>query len=243
MSQNEIAVANKHKWFDLQTFRGWVEAVGALVTVIGGAVGIYLQVFSAKDDSGKNRANQTTMISAPVSAVNGAVVVGSQNVSIQFPGYTIEQHEQRLKAKESELRAEFQAAQGQSEERRKAIERELQDVASQLRDSQRSYDEKLTELKYLAGELNALRGRIPDAKIDAAAEALQKGETTRANALVTRAKDGAPVWTQTAFVGKTLDLSFPTPDLRFQRQDLQFQRKDLQFERQDMKFFIEATDK
>ena len=162
------------------------------------------------------------------------------SVSIQFPGYTIEQHEERLKKRESELRAEFQAAQGQSEERRKTIERELQGVTSQLRDSQRSYGEKLSELKYLAGELDALRGRVPDAKLDVAAEALQKGETTGANELVTGAKDGAP---QTSFVRKTLDLRFPTPDLQFERKDLQFQRKDLQFQRQDMQFFIEATDK
>jgi hypothetical protein len=247
MSQNEIAEANRHKWFDLQSFRGWVEAVGALVTVIGGAVGIYHQVFSAKDDPSKTTANPAIVISAPVTGMN---VVGSQNVIQMIQGYTIEQHEERLKVRENELRADFQAAQGQSEERRKAIERELQDVTNQLHDSQKSYVEKLSELKYLAGELDALRGQGLDAKIDAAAKALRQGETKLADEIVTGAKSAVPAGTQTAVMEKTLDLSFPTQDLQFPKQDLQFSRQglqstkqDMEFTTQDLKFFIETTDK
>jgi hypothetical protein len=47
-------------------------------------------------------------------------------------GYAIEQHEQRLKAREQELRELFQASRGQSEERRKTVELELQGLQGRL---------------------------------------------------------------------------------------------------------------
>ena len=43
--------AKKKKLFDLATVRGWIEAGGALVGVVGAAVGIYLQVAPVKKPS------------------------------------------------------------------------------------------------------------------------------------------------------------------------------------------------
>ncbi len=40
----------KRKWFDLKTTKGWIEAAGALVAVLGGAIGFYLQVFPKEPD-------------------------------------------------------------------------------------------------------------------------------------------------------------------------------------------------
>ena len=50
----------KRKWFDLKTTKGWIEAAGALVAVLGGAIGFYLQVFPKEPDKpdephGRNR--------------------------------------------------------------------------------------------------------------------------------------------------------------------------------------------
>jgi hypothetical protein len=53
-------------------------------------------------------------------------------------GYTIEQHEQRPKAREQELRELFQATLGQSEERRKTVELELQGVQGRLGNRRRA---------------------------------------------------------------------------------------------------------
>ena len=47
-SRPELPVHGSRKWFDLQTTRGWAEAVGAFVTIIGSAVGVYLQLFPNK---------------------------------------------------------------------------------------------------------------------------------------------------------------------------------------------------
>jgi hypothetical protein len=116
---------SKRKWFDLQTTRGWIETVGALVTVLGSAVGIYLQVFP-KEEPAKKPETAGITFNAPVNMQGtGTNVVGSQNVMINITGYTIEQHEHRLRAREQELREAFQATLGQSEERRHTIEREL----------------------------------------------------------------------------------------------------------------------
>jgi tetratricopeptide (TPR) repeat protein len=120
----------------------------------------------------------------PVRADNGSVAVGG-NVSNStiIIGYTIEQHEQRLKAREQELRELHQAQLGQSEERRKTVERELQGVQGQLGNLQKSYEERVTELKRTAGELEALRGQVPDAKLQEALDALGQGKTKLADAL------------------------------------------------------------
>ena len=61
-------------------------------------------------------------------------VVGSQHVTVKQPaiGYTIEQHEEGLKARAQELREAAKPESGNSEEQQKAIERELQAVQGQL---------------------------------------------------------------------------------------------------------------
>src|SRR5947209_18116322 len=74
---------------------------------------------------------QEPRVSAP-----GGVAVGRDNVNspitINIQGYTIEQHEARLKAREEELKASFESKLGGSEEQRRAVERELQGVQGQL---------------------------------------------------------------------------------------------------------------
>src|SRR4051812_32644509 len=68
----------------------------------------------------------------------GGVAVGRDNINSPITitqiiqGYTIEQHEARLKAREEELKASFQVDLGRSDEQRRAAERELQGVQGQL---------------------------------------------------------------------------------------------------------------
>src|SRR3954453_14968555 len=54
-------VAGKRKWFDLQTARGWIEALGVFVTVVGSAVGVYLQLFPNKEPDKKPEAAGITI--------------------------------------------------------------------------------------------------------------------------------------------------------------------------------------
>jgi tetratricopeptide (TPR) repeat protein len=108
---------------------------------------------------------------------------GNVSNSTIIIGYTIEQHEQRLKVREQELRELHQAQLGQSEELRKTIELELQGGQGKLGNLQKSYEEQVTELKRLAGELEALRGQVPDAKLQQALNALGQGKTKLADAL------------------------------------------------------------
>jgi tetratricopeptide (TPR) repeat protein len=178
------------QWFDLTTTRGWIETAGALVTVIGSAIGIYLQLHPKKEADKKPEIGAIT-VSAPVTAQNGAVVMGSHQQVTVITGYTIEQHEQRLKGREQELRELFQATLGQSEARRQVIERELQTVQGQLGNLQTSHQERVAELKRVAGELEALKGQIPDAKLQEALNALGQGNTQLADALFAEVENKA----------------------------------------------------
>ena len=155
--------------------------LGAFVAVVGSAVGIYLQLFPKKEP---DKPGAAITISGTVTAQNNSpVVIGSPHATIQITGYTIEQHEQALKVREQELREAFQATLGQSEEHRKSIERELQGVQGQLGDLRKSYEERLAELTRLAGELERLRGQVPEAKLREALNAIQQGKTKLADAL------------------------------------------------------------
>ena len=186
MSEPQDAVVNKRKWFDLQSFRGWVEAVGALVTVIGGAVAIYFQVFPV-----------APVVSSPPAAVaattvdqrGGVNVVGSQNL-IQI-GYTFEQYEAQQKGRQDELRGAYEA-QGQSEERRKELESKLQEIEAQIENPQESYRKRLAELQGVAAKVEALGGQVADAKRSEALEALNHGDTNVANALLVAGNSIAP---------------------------------------------------
>src|SRR3954451_2955510 len=169
-----------------RSYRGQpVEApqLGVFVTVVGSAVGVYLQLFPNKEPDKKPEVAGITISGTVTAQNNSPVVIGSPHTTIQITGYTIEQHEQRLKAREQELREVFQATLGQSEERRKTIEREFQAVQGQLGNLQTSYEERLAELKRIAGELEALRGQVPDAKLREALDALGQGKTKLADAL------------------------------------------------------------
>jgi tetratricopeptide (TPR) repeat protein len=163
--------------------------VGALVTILGSAVGVYLQAFP-KEEPAKKPETAGITFNAPVNVQGtGTNVVGSQNVTINqiTTGYPIEEFKQSLKARDQELREELREAYqslGQSEERRKTIELERQGVQSQLGNLQKSYEEQVAELKRLAGELEALRGQVPDAKLREALDALAQGRTKLADALL-----------------------------------------------------------
>jgi tetratricopeptide (TPR) repeat protein len=119
-----------------------------------------------------------------IKADSGSVAIGGAAIgNTIITGYPIELHERKLKEREQELRELFQATLGQSEERRKTIELELQGVQGKLGDLQKSYEERVTELKRVAGELEALRGQVPDAKLQEALGALGQGRTKLADAL------------------------------------------------------------
>ena len=80
----ELPVNNKHRWFNLQTTRGLIEALGAFVAVVGSAVGVYLQLFPKK---GPDKTPEVPVISIPgtITAQNNSpVVIGSPHTTIQI---------------------------------------------------------------------------------------------------------------------------------------------------------------
>lgn len=169
------------KWFDLKTVRGWIAAAGALVAVIAAAVGVYLQLYPAKSPGPKH---SEVTVTAPVTQTGTGNVIGSGNVVIiTGDGYTVEQHEERLKIRETELKVEFKLTFETATEDRKAVEQELTAVRAQLTDLEKSHKERITELQRMAGELEQFRDTVPAQKIKQALEALANGDTQLADAV------------------------------------------------------------
>jgi tetratricopeptide (TPR) repeat protein len=124
---------------------------------------------------------------------DGIIVTGTVEGDINI-GYTIEQHESRLKEREREIRAELEklhrldtknlSLEKQNLELEKyRLERELSDVQAQLQDEARSYQEKITFLQNTIEELRAVADEADPQQLQVAIEALQQGETDKADRL------------------------------------------------------------
>jgi tetratricopeptide (TPR) repeat protein len=132
---------------------------------------------------------------------DGVIVTGTVEGDINI-GYTIEQHERRLKEREQEIRAELDklhrldtknlSLEKQNLELEKhRLERELSDVQAQLQDEARSYQETITFLQNTIEELRAVADEADPQQLQAAIAALQQGETDKADRLFQQIEEQA----------------------------------------------------
>ena len=146
-----------------------VAAIGAAAIVVAAAVGLL-------NSGGSN--------TPTVGNVTG-------NVSI---GYTIEQHEQILDKRLTELRGDLEnlyaerARTGDQERQNltlkiQLLERERSDVAEKQQNLETSYQDRIKSLESSLAELRALAGDLDDKLLNTAITALQKGDTTKADDL------------------------------------------------------------
>ncbi len=176
----------KKKLFDLATVRGWIEAGGALVGVVAAAVGVYLQLFPASKPSSPSR--PATAVPSVMQSGTGNVVGDGNTVMIDITGYTIEQHEARLKRQEEALRAEFDQAAADGSARGSLLADDLAAVRAQLEDIGTSYKARLTDLKRSAVALEQASGQMDGASVRAAANALNAGDVEAAETVIAGAR-------------------------------------------------------
>ena len=182
----EGPAAKKKKLFDLATVRGWIEAGGAFVGVVGAAVGIYLQLAPVKKPSAPK--SEPPPVPSVTQTGTGNVYGDGNTVTIDITGYTIEQHEARLKQQEETLRTEFEKAQSTGSAQESALADELAAVQTQLADIGDSYQERLTELKRRAVELEQVGNTVDASSVQQAASALKEGDLEKADAIIAQAR-------------------------------------------------------
>lgn len=176
----------KKKLFDLATVRGWIEAGGALVGVVGAAVGIYLQIAPVKKPSSPKPAAQA--VPSVTQSGTGNVYGDGNTVTIDITGYTIEQHEARLRQQEETLTAQFETASAAGSGRQDELTRALSAVQAQLENVSASYQERLTELKRRAVELEQAGGEMDASVARQAASALNDGDVEKAGEIIAQAR-------------------------------------------------------
>ena len=171
--------SNSRKWFDFHTVRGWVETAGAAVAVFAAGVTVYLQLFPGNPPEQKAAPQPASVnISGQVTQSGSGNVIGSGNtVTIQITGYTVEQHEERLKRREAELRTEFERTSKKKTAAKVAAESELAAVRAKLADLQQSHKARVADLKRIATELQQFKSAVPEDKTKLAMAALSKGES------------------------------------------------------------------
>jgi tetratricopeptide (TPR) repeat protein len=193
-------------WFNLKTWRGWTLTAGVLVIGASSLGGTYWLI---QADDQQTRNSEAARLGSPEAAAlqsgraqepdtnpHGVGVVnhgpapaqtdqsvGPQPILVQV-SYSIEQHKQRLEAREQELRDAIQASPQGPYERRGENHRELQAVQGQLQDLHVSYQDALAGISHLVGELGALRGHIPETHLQEALDVLGHGATKLADTLL-----------------------------------------------------------
>lgn len=103
-----------------------------------------------------------------------------------YYGITLEEHEQRLKQRETQVRAELEQAHAAD---RHVLETELRVIEQQLRNITASYQAHIANLTARIAQLETLRGEFPDALLNQTIEALQQGQTEKADSLFQQIED------------------------------------------------------
>ena len=116
-----------------------------------------------------------------------AVGTGDNSQVTIVQGYTIEQHEAALARREAQIRSDLQRAISESrradEAERRILQLQLAEVERQRLDLDNSYDQAVKELQKLRAKLSDLGEGIAQERIVAAKQALERGDTSKADEL------------------------------------------------------------
>ena len=160
----------------------------ALLTLLVGSIGVLGTWLGNQGDTlNQNTNGGTANVHTGTGDIHANVTSNThiQNQTIHI-GITLEQHEQRLKRRETEIRADLEQAHAAD---RQLLEIELRDIEQRLQDTQASYEAHIADLKERIAQLEQLRGEFPDRLLDQAIDALQQGETDKADRLFKQIED------------------------------------------------------
>ena len=177
-------------WFDWLTKEENREAVLAMivaVTAFFGGLGWLYDRFTAKSAAVPGPADPSATVTAgrDVGTVQhqqvaaGAVTVqAATGAVVNLPGYTIEQHEDRLARREADLRAELAEAHDAD---RALLLAQIDEVRRQALDAEASFEARRTELVQAMAMLEDLAAGLPQTRLDAARRALAAGDDSAAD--------------------------------------------------------------
>ncbi|GJL74059.1 tetratricopeptide repeat protein [Nitrosomonas sp.] len=167
------------------------QKIALIVAIIGAMGGIYitLNISSTGDTINPSTNGGTANVHTGTGDIHANVTNNThiQNQTIHI-GIALEQHEQRLKRRESEIRADLEQAHAAD---RQLLEIELRDIEQRLQDTEASYEAHIADLKERITQLEKLRGEFPDELLNQAIEALQQGETDQADRLFKQIEEEA----------------------------------------------------
>ena len=171
-------------WFKTENNR---EAVLALLTVatalLGGGWFLYDRLFPGRSDGGGG-ASQHVEVGGNTGSVQqvaeGGVAVMAGTGAVVTISSTSEQYEERLARRAAELGAELATAHAGE---KAGLVAQLNEVRRQLADVEASWAVRKAELGRAMARLDAVAAGLPQAKLDAALAALDKGETGKADEL------------------------------------------------------------
>ena len=178
-------------WFDWLTKEENREAVLAMIvagTAFFGGLGWLYDRFTAKSAApGPTGPSATVNAGRDVGTVQhqqgaaGAITVqAASGAVVNLPGYTIEQHEERLARREADLRAELTRAHDAD---RALLLAEIEEVRRQAADAEASFEARRAKLAQASAMLDDLAEGLPQTRLDAARQALAAGDDRAADAI------------------------------------------------------------
>ncbi|MEE9345805.1 MAG: tetratricopeptide repeat protein [Methylococcales bacterium] len=110
--------------------------------------------------------------------VNGSIAPSQTETDDINIGINLEQYKQVLKEREAEVKAELKQVHAKN---RQLLETDSQGIQRQLQDLEASHKGYINSLKERIVQLESLRGQLPDAVLEQAKSALEKGDSQRAD--------------------------------------------------------------
>ncbi|MGH6846847.1 MAG: hypothetical protein ACREC0_05255, partial [Methylocella sp.] len=168
---------------------------GGLVVAIAGAWAVYLH-FSEKPKESLTVTASGGGIAAggnvsPTATSGGTAVVTSGPVTVNtFNGITLEQYEAGLKRREQEIRGELAEDNAADKEKRALLEKQLSDIQAKLANSEAALEDRKKQLAQASQALEDLKKELLPDSLEQAHLALQKGETSDAEALFRKVLSG-----------------------------------------------------
>src|ERR1700730_4830611 len=106
-----------------------------------------------------------------------------QSLTVTFSGITLEQYEAGLKRREQEIRSELVKANAADKDKRALLEKQLSDIQAKVGNSEAALEDYKSKLAQASQALDDLKKEVLPGPLEQAHLALQKGETSDAEAL------------------------------------------------------------
>lgn len=181
----DIVTCYQDIWTCLQdeNSRDALAAIGSFLVVVIGGVWVFFTYFADKSKTPDSTTGNSQALTTGQNSTPQQNLIQSNNAPVhvtQYIGYKIEQHQQALKEREAQIRADLSQAHAAEKH---TLEGELSATQTALTHVEKDYQEKVEQLQKQIDYLDKFKAIVPHDAFSNAQNALLNGDTKLADDL------------------------------------------------------------